>query len=100
MPSAGIISWIYASSVRLIKLAPQVRSALLLGVYVTMLFISTASAVGSKPAKCAPSTIASGSFRSMVTRRYSERQWWKELCDCNTYPRELKNSKICIVLEA
>ncbi|KAL3511610.1 hypothetical protein ACH5RR_024327 [Cinchona calisaya] len=44
-------------------------------VYAIMLSISTASADGSKPDKCAPLTIVSGSSRSMVTRTCRMVRW-------------------------
>ncbi|KAF2300948.1 hypothetical protein GH714_018522 [Hevea brasiliensis] len=58
----------FALSAKRIKQALQVRSALLPGVCAIMLFTSTASADGSRPAKCALLTIASGNSKSMATR--------------------------------
>ncbi|RAL51149.1 hypothetical protein DM860_005505 [Cuscuta australis] len=50
----GTISWIFVSSVKLIKPVPQVRSVQLLGGFATMHSTSTALAVGSRLVKCAP----------------------------------------------
>ncbi|KAK6126749.1 hypothetical protein DH2020_039520 [Rehmannia glutinosa] len=64
----GIILWIYASNVRLIKPVRQVRNARLLGVFAIMPSTSTALADGSRRVKFALWITASGSFRSTVTR--------------------------------
>ncbi|KAH0707844.1 hypothetical protein KY289_012920 [Solanum tuberosum] len=64
------VSFYLVTSVKLIKLAQQVRNARLLGVFVTMHSTSIALVGGSKLVKCVHLITASGSFRSTVTRIY------------------------------
>lgn len=86
-PSAAITSWTCASTARPTRLRPRRRSAQWLGASATSVTLttifdtsiltlyystpstSTASHAGSRPAKCARSTIATGSFKSTVGRR-------------------------------
>ncbi|KAL3535517.1 hypothetical protein ACH5RR_003978 [Cinchona calisaya] len=65
-----------ASSVKLIKLVLLARSARLLGVFATMLFISTVLADGSKHAKFVHWITVSGSSRSMAIRPFGQLTSW------------------------